>query len=49
VIYLCADNFLIDQTCEQAKQFGIATCTAHQQYHPSSEVIVREHGRKFVC
>jgi replicative superfamily II helicase len=27
-IYLCPDNFLIDQTCEQAKQFGIATCQA---------------------
>ncbi len=25
-VYLCPDNFLIDQTCEQAKQFGIATC-----------------------
>lgn len=28
VLYLCPDNFLIAQTCEQAKQFGIATCTA---------------------
>ncbi|TCK68446.1 DEAD/DEAH box helicase family protein [Acidipila rosea] len=28
VVYLCPDNFLIDQTCEQAKQFGIATCKA---------------------
>jgi replicative superfamily II helicase len=27
-LYLCPDNYLIDQTCEQAKQFGIATCTA---------------------
>jgi len=27
-LYLCPDNFLIDQTCEQAKQFGIATCKA---------------------
>ena len=26
-LYLCPDNFLIAQTCEQAKQFGIATCT----------------------
>jgi replicative superfamily II helicase len=25
-LYLCPDNFLIDQTIEQAKQFGIATC-----------------------
>ena len=28
VVYLCPDNFLIDQTCEQAKQFGLATCRA---------------------
>jgi replicative superfamily II helicase len=27
-LYLCPDNFLIDQTCEQAKQFGISTCKA---------------------
>jgi replicative superfamily II helicase len=27
-IYLCPDNFLMDQTCDQAKQFGIATCKA---------------------
>ena len=27
-LYLCPNNFLIDQTCEQAKQFGIITCTA---------------------
>lgn len=27
-LYLCPDNFLIDQTIEQAKQFGIATCQA---------------------
>lgn len=27
-LYLCPDNFLIDQTIEQAKQFGIATCLA---------------------
>lgn len=25
-VYLCPDNFLIEQTCEQAKQFGISTC-----------------------
>lgn len=28
VVYLCPNNFLIEQTCEQAKQFGIATCIA---------------------
>lgn len=27
-LYLCPDNFLIGQTCDQAKQFGISTCTA---------------------
>ena len=27
-VYLCPDHFLISQTCEQARQFGIATCTA---------------------
>jgi len=27
-VYLCPDNFLIEQTCEQARQFGIATCMA---------------------
>lgn len=27
-LYLCPDNFLIAQTCEQAKQFGISTCMA---------------------
>ncbi len=27
-VYLCPDNYLIDQTCEQAKQFGIFTCNA---------------------
>jgi replicative superfamily II helicase len=26
-LYLCPDNFLIAQTCEQARQFGISTCT----------------------
>lgn len=27
-LYLCPNNFLIEQTCDQAKQFGIATCKA---------------------
>lgn len=27
-LYLCPDTFLIEQTIEQAKQFGIATCQA---------------------
>ena len=28
VVYLCPDNYLIAQTCDQAKQFGITTCIA---------------------
>jgi len=28
VVYLCPDHFLINQTCEQAKQFGIRTCVS---------------------
>lgn len=27
VVYLCPNNFLVEQTCEQAKQFGIKTST----------------------
>lgn len=27
-LYLCPNNFLVDQTCAQAKQFGISTCIA---------------------
>ena len=27
-VYLCPDQYLIAQTCEQARQFGIRTCTA---------------------
>lgn len=30
-LYLCPDNFLIEQTIEQAKQFGIATCRADSE------------------
>ena len=26
VVYLCPNNFLISQACEQARQFGISTC-----------------------
>ncbi|WP_298030997.1 DEAD/DEAH box helicase [uncultured Desulfovibrio sp.] len=26
-LYLCPNNYLVNQTCEQASQFGIATCT----------------------
>ncbi len=31
VVYLCPDHFLINQTCDQAKQFGISTCTAESE------------------
>lgn len=27
-LYLCPDNYLIEQACEQARQFGIRTCRA---------------------
>jgi replicative superfamily II helicase len=27
-VYLCPNNYLIEQTCDQAKQFGITTCKA---------------------
>ena len=27
-VYLCPNNYLVSQTCQQAKQFGIATCEA---------------------
>jgi replicative superfamily II helicase len=27
VLYLCPNNFLVEQTCEQATKFGIKTCT----------------------
>jgi replicative superfamily II helicase len=30
-LYLCPDNFLIEQTIEQAKQFGISTCQADSE------------------
>src|SRR5438132_2310521 len=28
VVYLCPNKFLINQTCAQAKQFGVRFCTA---------------------
>jgi replicative superfamily II helicase len=28
VVYLCPNNYLVEQTCEQARQFGIRTCSA---------------------
>lgn len=31
VVFLCPDNFLITQACEQAEQFGIATCTTDSE------------------
>lgn len=44
VIYLCPNKFLIEQTCEQAKQFGIATCTADSdlpdEFHNGQTILV---------
>ncbi len=31
VLYLCPNNFLVEQTCEQAKSFGIATCQTNDE------------------
>jgi len=43
-VYLCPDNFLITQTCDQAKQFGIKTCTADtelpEDFHNSKAILV---------
>ncbi|MBF0626736.1 MAG: DEAD/DEAH box helicase family protein [Magnetococcales bacterium] len=44
VVYLCPDHFLVDQTCEQARQFGIQTCTADnelpQEFLNSTSILV---------
>jgi len=44
VVYLCPDHFLITQTCEQARQFGIRTCTADddlaEEFLNSSQILV---------
>lgn len=44
VMYLCPDNFLITQTCDQAKQFGIKTCIADpdlpEEFHNSKAILV---------
>lgn len=44
VVYLCPDNFLINQTCDQAKQFGIKTCTADpelpEEFHNGKAILV---------
>lgn len=43
-VYLCPDNFLITQTCDQAKQFGIKTCIAEpdlpEDFHNSKAILV---------
>lgn len=43
-VYLCPDNFLITQTCDQAKQFGIKTCTAEtelpEEFHNGKAILV---------
>lgn len=30
-LYLCPNHYLVNQTCEQANQFGIATCTTDNE------------------
>ena len=43
-LYLCPDNYLIDQTCDQARQFGIATCNATpdipEEFLSSNKILV---------
>ena len=43
-VYLCPNNFLIEQTCEQAKQFGISTCRADpdlpEAFQNSEQILV---------
>ena len=33
-LYLCPNNFLVEQTCEQARQFGIPHCTVGKEIPP---------------
>jgi replicative superfamily II helicase len=51
VVYLCPDHFLIAQTCEQAKQFGVKTCTADndfpQEFLNSSQILVTSVQKMF--
>lgn len=43
-VYLCPDNFLITQTCDQARQFGIKTCIAEpdlpEDFHNGKAILV---------
>ena len=43
-VYLCPDNFLIAQTCDQARQFGIKTCVASpelpEDFHNGKAILV---------
>ena len=43
-VYLCPNNFLIAQTCEQARQFGIKTCIAEpdlpEDFHNGKAILV---------
>ena len=43
-VYLCPDNFLISQTCDQARQFGIKTCIADpelpEDFHNGKAILV---------
>jgi len=50
-VYLCPNNFLIEQTCEQAKQFGIATCRADpdlpEAFQNSEQILVTSVQKMF--
>ncbi|MDQ6761054.1 MAG: DEAD/DEAH box helicase family protein [Bacteroidota bacterium] len=39
VMYLCPNKFLVDQTCEQAKQFGIKFCKVDSNNHLPQEFL----------
>jgi replicative superfamily II helicase len=43
-LYLCPNNYLVEQTCLQAKQFGIRTCKADpdlpSEFEDSSSILV---------
>lgn len=51
-VYLCPNNFLIEQTCEQARQFGLKTCTAQagdlpEEFANSSSILVTSVQKMF--
>jgi replicative superfamily II helicase len=50
-VYLCPNNYLIDQTCAQAKQFGIRFCTAESglpsEFTDSKSILVASVQKAF--